>query len=373
MQVCLFTDADVFAGTERHVLDLACGLDRDGLPVKVACPQPSPLSQRAEKAAIEVVPIAKRGLIDWGAVQILAALLRTGEIDLIHAHNGRTALAAALAVRLAGRGAFVATQHFLEPAHTQRHGVKSLPVNLAHRWVQARTDYSIAISEAVRDRMLARREAPEARITVVPNGLSCDDSALAPPAAIRAEFGIPADAPLIVCVARLEPEKDIATLLAAMPSVLKSQPDARAVIVGDGSQRPALAQDVERLQISHAVQLAGFREDALAVIRAGDLFVLPSVAEPFGLVLLEAMALAKPVVAIHAGGPREIVVEGETGLLVPPASPDAMAAAITQLIQGPSQRRRLGDNGRRRYQALYSVERMAAATAAVYRKALGEA
>jgi len=265
----------------------------------------------------------------------------------------------------------VATQHFLEPNHARRQGVKSWPGRLAHQWVNAQTHQLIAISEAVRQRMLARGEAETERITVVPNGLACGSDGLPTVAQTRADWGVPLTAPLIVCVARLEPEKDIRSLLAAMPTVLQARPDTRALVVGDGSQRQALENELHKRGITHSVRFAGFREDALAFIQAGDVFVLPSVAEPFGLVLLEAMALGKPVIATCAGGPREIVIEGETGLLVPPSQPPALAAAILDLLADPEKRGRLGRNGRRRYQEFYSVERMAAETSHVYRKALG--
>jgi hypothetical protein len=103
--VLLFTDADVFAGTERHMAELAWGLQSLGVAVRVACPSPSPLAERAAADGISVVPVPKRGLLDAGAVRTLRQVLRSGEADLIHAHNGRTAMLAALAVTAAGRGA----------------------------------------------------------------------------------------------------------------------------------------------------------------------------------------------------------------------------------------------------------------------------
>src|SRR3954469_3982523 len=123
MKVILFTDADVFAGTERHMLDLATGLRALGVAVTIACQRPGALAQRAEAADIPVMAIPKIGNIDRNAIHVLARLLSSGEADLIHAHNGRTHIAAAFAVRKAGSGKCVATQHFLAPARTTRTGI----------------------------------------------------------------------------------------------------------------------------------------------------------------------------------------------------------------------------------------------------------
>ena len=370
MNVLLFLDTVDFAGTERHVLDLALALDAAGVSVTVACPAESALARKSQRADLDILPIQAEGTLHPATVSSLTGLLRAGQAEIIHSHNGRTALASALAVRLAGRGCCVATQHFLEPNHTQQRGLKAVPGRLAHRWVNAHTHQFIAISEAVRLGMRTRREAGDDRITVVPNGLACDDRSLAPPAQVRAELSIPADAPLVVCVARLEPEKDIPLLLAAMETVRETVPTAQAVVVGDGSQRQALEAQIEERGLASSVHLAGFREDARAVIRAGDVFVLPSRAEPFGLVLLEAMALGRPVIATRAGGPCEIVADGETGRLVPPGDPDALAGALSALLTEPETRRRLGANGLRRYRERYTAERMAEDAVAVYRRAL---
>lgn len=371
LRVVLLTDADVFAGTERHMLDLARGLRAAGAAVTLACPSPSALEDAADKEGLPFLAIQKRGLLDRAAVQALARLLRSGGAHVVHAHNGRTALAAAAAVRRAGRGRCVMTQHFLQPNHATQRGPKALLSRAAHHWVVARMSRVIAISEAVRAAMLARREVIGGKITVIPNGIAAPDAG--PPGTAREtrhSLGIAPDAPLVVCAARLEPEKDIASLVSAMSRARAAVPGACCLIAGDGSLRPALQHQIEDLGLGGAVQLLGFRSDAPALVAAGDLFVLPSLAEPFGLALLEAMALGRPVVATRAGGPLEIVEDGETGLLVPPSSPDALAEAVCRLLADPASRHRLGENGRARFVDRFTSDRMARATLAVYEQAV---
>lgn len=369
--VLLFTDADVFAGTERHILDLADGLRSQAVRVQVACPKPSPLATQVEALGIHVIPIPKRGLIDRAAVGQLRQLLRDGTIDLIHSHNGRTSLIAAMAVRSAKKGACVATQHFLEPNHATQKGIKGALFRIAHHWVGARTAHFIAISQAACDGMLSRREAPGSKITVVPNGIADPDlSLLRPVDQVRGELGVAEGQPLVVCAARLEKEKDIATLIAAMKLVHRERPECVCVVAGEGSLQADLQRTIASENLSNVVKLLGFRSDVLSLIAAGDLFVLPSLAEPFGLVILEAMALGRAVVATKAGGPLEIVRDGETGLLTPPSDPAAMAAAIVSLIADDPQRHAMGAAGRQRFEACFTVNRMARAIAHIYHRTL---
>src|SRR5690606_26049472 len=108
------------------------------------------------------------------------------------------------------------------------------------------------------------------------------------------------------------------SLVKAMAIVAQTRPDIRCVVAGDGDQEPILRTEIARLHLHDTVRLLGFRHDAHSIIAAADAFVLSSLAEPFGLVLLEAMSLGLPVIATRAGGPLEIVIDHETGLLVPP-------------------------------------------------------
>jgi glycosyltransferase involved in cell wall biosynthesis len=373
MRVALFTDADVFAGTERHMLELGRALKAQGVEPVMACPDPSPLADRAKQAGIEVIAIAKRGMLDYRAVLTLKRALQSGRIDLIHAHNGRTKLFASTAVRLAKTGRCVATQHFLQPNHATQTGVKAMLSHAMHHWVNAGVDRFIAISKAVADGMLARHEAPAEKVTVVLNGLSSPDaSTLKSPASLRREMGTPTDAPLVVCVARLQPEKDIRTLVEAMRLVVTSNPAVVCWIAGEGSQRDALAAQIQAGKLEQSVKLLDFREDALSLINAADLFVLPSLAEPFGLVLLEAMALGRAVIATRAGGPLEIVEHNRTGMLVTPSAAEEMTGAILKLVNDAELRAAMGRAGRSRFEEHFSAESMARAMIAVYRQVLGD-
>jgi len=370
--ILILNDTSVFAGTEQYIFLLAGSLRNAGENVSIACLDDSPLALRLRAAGQAVVPVCPAPL-NVHAYKVAAKLLREGAIQILHANNGRTAMFATLAVTLAGSGRIVMTQHFLEPCYVTRRGIKAKLSNIMHRWVDRRTDHLIAISEATSRGAIARGEAKPEGITVIPNGTAPPDrSALRAIRAVREELGFEQGIPLVVCAARLEPEKDVATLIEAMALVVRQFPTAVCVVAGEGRLRNELQERISGLGLERSVRLLGFRTDVMSIVNASDLFVLPSVAEPFGLVLVEAMSLGKPVVAIAAGGPLEIVEHGRTGLLVPPQNPQEMAAAIGQLLTSPETRDEMGSRGESKYRGEFTVERMTEQTIGVYRRVLAE-
>ncbi len=370
-RVLLLTDADVFAGTERHMLDLAQGLRELGVEVQIGCPRPAVLATEADKLGIPVVTVQKCGAVDFAASGQLKQLLKKKTIDVIHAHNGRTHFIAARAVAGAGRGACVATQHFLSPSRVGRRGPKAWVSGALHRWTSGRTARVVAISDAVKQAAAARGEVKNGQMQTVMNGI-------VPPAVgnlravdeVRAELGIGAAVPMVFCAARLEVEKDVPTLVTAMKEVLVAVPEAHCFIAGTGQQRDAIAEQIVREGLGSRVKLLGFRGDVLSLIRAADLFVLPSPAEPFGLVIVEAMALGKAVVAMKAGGPCEIVEEGVTGLLTSPEDARGLAKAIIGLLVNNALREQYGQAGLKRYREQFTASRMAREMLEVYRGAM---
>jgi glycosyltransferase involved in cell wall biosynthesis len=371
VRVLLVNDTRAFAGTERHLIDLALGLTQEGVDVRIACPRDSALWERAAEAGISLHLLEYRGLLDLGATWRLSALIAENRIEVVHMHNGKTAWLGALVTLCRRDFQLIFTQHFLEPAHTKKNGLRKRVWSVAHWWVEQRISQFIAISEVVCEQMLARRETLPAKVTVIPNGTAAPNmEGMGGVKEIRRGLGLGIDELLILCVARLEQEKDCASLVRAMAKVKASGFRARCAIVGGGSELGPLQRLAVELGLEGSVSFVGFQPDAHAWICAADLFVLPSIAEPFGLVLLEAMALGRPVVAIDAGGPQEIVVPGLTGLLTPPQNPDLLAEAIVRLLTNADMRSAMGNAGCQRYLEHFTVGPMAKRTAEVYSKSL---
>lgn len=189
------------------------------------------------------------------------------------------------------------------------------------------------------------------RVEVVPEGIDLARwrEGSGPTGATRARPGGAGRPPTILSVARQYPRKDTRSLIAAMPAVRASVPDARLRVVGGGPELPALRRLADRLRLGRAVELAGEVGDRRAVrdaYGAADVFALPSLQEGFGIVFLEAMAAGLPVVAARAGAAPEVVPEERAGLLVPPRDPEALGAALVRLLTDAGLRTRLGAGGR---------------------------
>jgi glycosyltransferase involved in cell wall biosynthesis len=367
LRVALLTDSEAFAGTERHMLDLAHVLRQIGVDAELACPSRGDMAAMAGQENLPVFGLRADGLRALLAINTIRGKLRSGQWDLVHAHNGRAALIAAIGHWLARRGTLIATQHFIDPARTKRRGWRASLARLVHRWVDGQTAGIIAISEAVKAALLTRDAIPPGKVHVAINGIR-DPAAkpLVSAEAVRATFGVPDAAPLIVCVCRLEPEKSVEILVRAMPEVLAAFPDAVCLIGGSGSEQARISAEIQRLGLERSVRLLGFQKDPHSLMTAATVFVLPSRAEPFGLALVEAMALRRPCVATRAGGPLEIIIEDVSGLLVAPDDPAALAIALSQLLAEPDLRERLGASARARYEQRFTVGQMGETIKAVY-------
>jgi glycosyltransferase involved in cell wall biosynthesis len=230
----------------------------------------------------------------------------------------------------------------------------------------------IAVSEAVA-RSARVSLGSLRRLVVVRNGVDLarfDDPCLPSRDAMRRALGLPPDAPVALCVARLSPEKDVAAFLEA--AALVPETAANFLVAGDGPLRPSLEQQIELLRLKDRARLLGARQDIPALLRAADVLCVPSREEGLGLAAVEAMASGLPVVATRVGGLPEVVTDGETGLLVAPGDRAALAAALTGLLSSPAYARRLGEAGRARARTCFDHRAMIAATNAVYAEAVGQ-
>jgi glycosyltransferase involved in cell wall biosynthesis len=193
-------------------------------------------------------------------------------------------------------------------------------------------DQLIAVSKSI-ERKIADEHRDGAPVRLIYNGVDLDRyDHQEPCCTLRDEYGMEPGSQIVGVVARLEPEKGHLTLLDAWPHVLRRVPDAYLLMVGEGSQREALAARAAENRVAHRVVFTGRRDDVPAVTAALDVAVLPSHREAQGLSILEAMALSRPVVASDVGGIPEMIEDGVTGLLVPHDQPEALAAAIVRLL-----------------------------------------
>jgi glycosyltransferase involved in cell wall biosynthesis len=185
-----------------------------------------------------------------------------------------------------------------------------------------------------------------------------------------AELGVPPESIVVGCVAGLRPVKDHESLIEAMAKLRPRWPSLRLVLVGDGETRPSLERLARQLGLGAVVHFAGMRANEPNLHHLFDISVLCSVSEAFPNSIVEAMAAAKPVVATRVGGIVDAVVDGDTGLLVPPRDPTALAAAIERLLIDPERRRELGRAAARRARAQFHVNHVLPALESLYDRLL---
>jgi glycosyltransferase involved in cell wall biosynthesis len=300
-----------------------------------------------------------------GALRRVAATwraLRALRPDLVHLVDVDPP--AALAARLAGVRRLAVTHHTPELRPPD-----NLPGRLLRRAGWLMRPHAIFTSEPDRETGLRLDPLARSRTSVVPLGidLSAFDVARTHPV-LRDELAAPG--PLIGTVGRLHPQKQQADLVAAAPAILAAIPDATFAIAGEGALHEALQRQIDELGLGERFHLLGQRSDIPDVLASLDVFALTSTFEGLCLVVCEALALARPVVATPVGGVRQTVLDGETGLLVPVGDVPALAAAIVRLLSDRDEARRLAEAGRERVRALYAQERMVEGTTAVYERLL---
>jgi len=237
--------------------------------------------------------------------------------------------------------------------------------NAFSRWKYAQVDLFLCASNAIQT-MLIGDGVPAARTMTVYDGVDLEHIAAAPRLDVHAELWLPRGAPVVGNVAALVPHKGHRYLIKAAATVARQVPEARFVILGTGKLEAALRTQIKALHLERHVLLAGFRPDVLSLQKGFDLFAMSSVTEGLGTVLLDAMAIGQAIVATRAGGIPEVVAHDQTGLLVPPYDADALAAAIVLLLSDADRRAELGEAGRERVRASFSVERMVQATLDAY-------
>ena len=225
-----------------------------------------------------------------------------------------------------------------------------------------------AVSENLRQHMIAEG-FPAHRVRVIYNAIEPGPLPGAEARrSLRGELGIAGDCVLVATAARLDPVKDLPTLVEGLALVRRERPTTQLLIIGDGPDRARIEETAHRLNQAAAVHFVGYRSDVRRLLAAADIYVNCSVSEGISLTILEAMASALPVVATRVGGNPEVVAEGVTGLLVPAREPSALAKALATLSESPVQRQALGSAGRRRLESIFAVDHMADA----YRRAYEE-
>ena len=297
----------------------------------------------------------RRARVDPRLFGDLRGVVGRERIGLLHLHGyGATDIGRVVA-RIAGIPSIV-HEHFIDQRNP-------LPERAADLLLRPLTTWAIAVSGAVRDFMVRRRAIPPDRVEVVPNGAALEAMADAPPRgtggalALRAALGIPATDAVVSIVGRLNPIKGHTYFLRAAKLVLGSAPDVTFLVVGDGELEAELRAEARALDLGRRVIFTGYREDVPALLQATDILAITSLSEGSPLNLFEAMAAGCAVAATRVGGIPELLDHERTGLIVPPADPEAIAGGLVRLIRDRDLRRRLGEAARDEATRRFDVRR----------------
>ena len=356
----LHTEASLgWGGQEIRVLTEARGVARLGHDVLLAAPPEARIFEAAAAYGVRAValPIGRKRP---GGAWALRALLAGGGFDVVNTHSSTDAWLAALACRTLGRAPpMVRTRHISAP----------VPANAATRWLYTRaTERIVTTGERLREQVMRETAVDGARVVSVPTGIDLERFRPGDRAQARAALGLPAAAPIVGIVATLRSWKGHRHLLQAVAAMARN--DVQTVIVGDGPQRQALEALAATLGLATRVRFAGNQADVVPWLQSFDVFALPSYAnEGVPQALMQAMACALPVVTTPVGSIGEIVIDGDTGVLVPPEEPARLRAAIEALLHDARQRGALGLRAAARARERFGEERMVQQMVAVFREA----
>jgi L-malate glycosyltransferase len=350
--------ARTWRGGQNQVLLTVTGLSAIGHPAVLVAHEDGELKRRAQEG-LRFVGFSPRSEFDVHAAWQLAKVVTDVQPDVVHAHDPMAVALVAMVLQmktgLARRPLVVAARRV--DFHLKRHAFS--------RWKYKHVDVFLAASGVIAS-MLEQDGISADRIETVHDGVPISYIDKQPRVDAHATFWLPKGVPVVGNVAALVAHKGQKHLVAAAKRVVRELPDTRFLIVGDGELREALERQIKELGLERHVLLTGFRPDALGLMKSLDLFVMSSVTEGLGSAVLEAMACHIPIVGTRAGGIPEALVDGKSGLLVPPHDDEALATAIVRVLKDQELATRLADGGRARVEDAFSVDRLVSEIVRVY-------
>lgn len=357
----LIDGGDSWGGAEANILSVAKHINKERYNVEIGCLVGGQVVEIFRGSGLPVTVINMKNKWDVVAVIHLVQVLKENKIDILHTCLYTSNTFGRIAAILARTPVCLAWEQSIPsyiktPRHVQ-----------VDRVLNKFTDAIVAASCAVKRSIVETEKIGETKIRVVYNCV--ETSAFNPNSNNvnkRHELGMRPEDRVLPYVANLGPRKGHKDFLPAIREVVKIFPDVKFLFVGEGPLRQEIEKDVGRLGIKENVLMCGFRRDVAEILSIAEFYVHPTITEALGIAILEAMVMGKAVVASRVDGIPEVVMEGETGLLVEPKDPEAMARAIMELLGAPSRAEEMGQKGRQRALNCFSAERSARELEKIY-------
>jgi glycosyltransferase involved in cell wall biosynthesis len=372
-----------YGGAERLVHCLAVRMRGAAYRPIVCCLRRGPLAAALERdgVRVECLNLRRPSILTGPVFAIFLVRLLRGlgrvidrhRVAIVHAHLPDSILSAAVAAALRGTPV-VGTYHHPDvlPVGRPRYDLRNPMRRALYRVSERLTDRTIAVSSQVHERLRREFRFPPHKTVLLLNGVDTDAFArLADDERLRHELGLEGQR-VVTCVARLVAHKGQHVLIDAMAEVVRSHPDTALVLVGVGPERPALVERARALGLADRVRFAGARSDVAAILGLTDVFVLPSFAEGLPLVLIEAMAAGRPVVATAVPGNLDVIGDDRYGILVPPGEARALSTAIGECLADPAHALERAARGRQRARDHFDLRRFVAGTETIYDSVLAE-
>lgn len=361
----------VISGSGINTFLTMKGLDKNRYEVELACAPGGALIDEVMKEKMEFQPIKHfrqpiNPLHDLLALWELYHLIRRERYDIVHTHNSKAGFIGRLAAKMARVPIIIHTIHGFA-FHEYEKPPRRILFILLERFAVRFCNKLITISQPLKEWGLRLRIGRPEKYVTIYSGIEVEKFRIDIDINKKKKgFGIKPDEKVVGVVAKLWEGKGHETILEAAPQIIKEIPDAKFLFVGEGYLRERLEARVREMGLSDQVIFTGFRTDIPEVTAIFDVAVLASFFEGMGRVLLEAMVLGKPVVATKVGGIVDVVKEGETGILVPPRDPIALAKAVITLLKDEELTRKMGKAGKERIDERFTAKRMVEKIGQVY-------
>ena len=366
--VLYFTNSTVRGGAEEHLLTLVRRLDRNLFrPLLLCSPECAEKLQPDLPADVHLERLEYQWPYQIAPARRLARILHDHQVGILHSHLFTSSVAASPVGWLNRVPVILETPHLRE---AWRHGLIKGHYFI-DRAVGKCVDHYIAVSQANADYLIQDKGLPPEKVHVIHNG--CDLGKYGPErptmSDLRQSLGFEEDDPIVVVLARLEPQKGHRILLAAHAQVVREMPTARLVCVGAGALALELQDQSRNLRIQDNVRFVGYQSNVADWLALADISVLPSLFEGLPLVAIESLAAQRPMVATAVDGTTEVVINERTGLTVPPENAPALAEAILRLLRQPDLSRRLAQAGRQWVLEHFTQEQQIRKTQELYLRA----
>lgn len=351
MNICYIITGLEPGGAEKLVLDFARKIGESNHRC-IVCSLfgKGKLWEDTQMRNVEVIFLSRKSKRNPLIIFSLYRILKRIKADIVHTHLIHATLYGILAARLAGIRVRFTTEH-----NTSNWQSQYFLLHFLYRWIVQKNKKLFAISEAVKQRMISIGKLDEAKIDVLYNGIDVENFPYNRSYSKKHKQNY--NKPVIGTIGRLDPRKGFRYLLEAAVVIIQRFPESTILIIGDGKERSFLEEYRVTLGLKNEnIRFLGFRRNTEMYLNQMDVFILPSLEEGLGIAILEAMASGVPVVATSVGGIPEIVIHGETGILVEPKNPKALAEATISLLNNSTKAKRISRRAREMVVEKFSLD-----------------